>query len=271
MILLSKIIKSSSASGEQSGKTIRIREIAPFIHEKRSTANNNTTANQSAEHHFHYKEQLEIVSNKKDELARLKKELEIQKDEWHKAMNEEKNRIQEESEQLYRQTAEEGFNQGFCDGAEKAKAEYESYISEARQVVLNAKEDYCRKLAESEPVMLNFAINLAEKIISHTVRNDESAWANLIKEAVTEVREQEEVKIYVHPEWYEATLQHKKELEGIALHTRELLIFPDSSLEKMGCVIETPYGQIDASVDSQLREMKRILFEKLKEGAANEH
>ncbi|MCE7794606.1 flagellar assembly protein FliH [Salipaludibacillus sp. CUR1] len=267
---MSKIIKSSSANGGKSGKTIRIREISPFIHEKRSVANN-TTANQSAEQHFHYKEQLEIVSNEKDELERLKKELEIQKDEWHKAMHEEKNRIQEESENLYRQTAEEGFNQGYLEGAEKAKAEYESYISEARQVVLNAKEDYCRKLAESEPVMLNFAINLAEKIISHTVGNDEAAWGNFIKEAVTEVREQEEVKIYVHPEWYEATLQHKKELEGIALHTRELLIFPDSSLEKMGCVIETPYGQIDASVDSQLREMKRILFEKLKEGAANEH
>jgi flagellar assembly protein FliH len=43
----------------------------------------------------------------------------------------------------------------------------------------------------------------------------------------------------------------------------ELYIFPDDELEESSCIIESENGRMDASVDSQLQEIKVKLTELL--------
>lgn len=56
----------------------------------------------------------------------------------------------------------------------------------------------------------------------------------------------------------------------IALFPKELdfYIYPDEELSEMDCIIESANGRIDASIDSQLEEIKNKLIELLEsEGA----
>ena len=43
----------------------------------------------------------------------------------------------------------------------------------------------------------------------------------------------------------------------------DFYIYPDDELEETSCIIESENGRIDASVDSQLEEIKIKLFEML--------
>lgn len=271
MILLSKLIKSDYAKHPTSvEKTIKLRTVErPALREK--LANEQSESEGLSKSELHYNKKLRAVQSENEKVASLKQEFQVEVDEWHSEKENEKKRIAEEAELMFNQSAEQGFNQGYQDGLEQGKQECSSFIAQAQDTVAQSKKDYHNKLNESTPVMLELAFTIARKIVGDTLTKDNSAWLTLVKEAVTEIREQEEVKIYIHPSWYETTLQQKKELQGIALHTRELLIFPDDSLNENDCLIETPYGQIDASVDSQLRELKRVLVEKLKEGAGHEY
>ena len=57
----------------------------------------------------------------------------------------------------------------------------------------------------------------------------------------------------------------KPELEQI-VGTKDLIsIYVDPELKKTDCVIKHPNGQIDVSIDSQLRQVKNALFEKVME------
>lgn len=166
--------------------------------------------------------------------------------------------IQEEAKQA-------GFNEGFNQGLESGKAEYEGVIREAHDVVNLAKEDYFRTVEKAEPVILDLALAVAEKIVGDILLSDDNYWKKVIEAAIFEVKEQQEVRLYVHPDWYEKTLKHKDELENMLSQAEQLYIFPDVELTLTSCIVETPYGRIDASVDSQLAEIKKQLHEKLKE------
>ncbi|RKL68993.1 flagellar assembly protein FliH [Salipaludibacillus neizhouensis] len=272
MILLSKLIKSASTDQRVSNeKLIHLKSITPaFTHYDNGTDTNSSEMIESEGDYVHYNEQ-ELIQLEKNRLEQQKNDLEREKEDWLQEKKQQQILMDETADFKANQAAEEGYNQGYSDAIEQVKKEYSAHIKQAENTVTVAKDDYLKKIESSEPIMLDLAITIAKKVIGETLADNEKSWLELLKKAVLEVREQEEVKLYVHPKWFELTLFHKNELQEIALHSRELLIYPDEYLQENGCIIETPYGQMDVSLDSQLLEIKKSLFEKLREGNSGEY
>lgn len=243
-------------------REIKLRTIRR-VNESESATNHSVA--ERAVHHFEHvyeekqKEANELIENAKQEIY-----------EWKQQLLEQEEKLKQEAELKFQQAVAEGEKKGYEAGYEAGFQAYASEIKKAQQIIERAKEDYRQKLEESEPVMLQLAMEVAKKIIGDTLEKNEDAWIHLVKEAVKEVQGQEEIKIFVHPDWYEKTLNHQDEIKEIALHTRDVYIFPSHDVEENSCFIETPFGRLDASVDSQLKELKRALLEKLKEGERNE-
>ena len=202
------------------------------------------------------KESAEIIEAAQLEAEVVRTQLNQEEEEVRRRLSD----IQEEARQL-------GFEKGFEQGLEAGKSEYDGIIHEAREVVELSKQDYLKNVEKSEPVILELALAVAEKLIGNLLLSDEEYWKQVIKSAISEVKEQKEVRLYVHPDWYEKTLKHKDELENLLSQVKEFYIFPDAELAVTGCIVETPYGRIDASLDSQLAEVKKQLHEKLKENS----
>ncbi|SFE39035.1 flagellar assembly protein FliH [Alteribacillus iranensis] len=167
--------------------------------------------------------------------------------------------------EAYDEAQKKGFEEGFEKGRKEGQQTYEEAIEEARHVITKAKKEYEHYLSEAEPVILNLALEVARRIVETSFESSEDLWNQLVKQALEEVKENEEITIYVSPSHYEQTRQIRKELEKILGHAQELMIFPDSSLSLGSCIIETPYGKVDASLDSQFNEIKSVLMEQLKE------
>ncbi len=62
----------------------------------------------------------------------------------------------------------------------------------------------------------------------------------------------------------------KQEIEQTIGNQASLSIFPNKELAKYSCIIETPFGQIDASIDTQLTELKTKLIDLLEEDKRRE-
>ncbi len=261
MILLSKVIKSSFANTiDTEKKTIALKKILQAQADSEAASYNEekvvNETNELAE---------QELQKAIEEAEQMKKEAENEYKQFQDRMNDEMLTQQKQAEQMFKQAEESGYNEGFQQGLEEGKRQYESIIEEAKGIVTASQADYFKRLNEAEPTIIQLALKVAEKIFTETIEENDERWLTIVKAVINEVREQEDVKLYIHPTWYELVLTHKEELQLLVPNCEHLYIYPDAYLDEHGCTVETAYGKIDASVDSQLTEIKRTLLEKLKE------
>ncbi|WP_017727310.1 flagellar assembly protein FliH [Halalkalibacterium ligniniphilum] len=206
------------------------------------------------------------LAEAKEKAKAIVTEAEQQKEFIEKEMKARQERAQQEIENARKAAEEQGYQAGFSEGQIAGEASYSEQISEAKILVDLAKKDYLETIEEAEPVIIELAAALCQRIIETKLLEDEQLWDRLVKQVIQEVREHDQVNVFVHPKWYERTLQQKIELSGIIGHQEMLYVYPDATLPENGCTVETKFGRIDASLDSQLSELKQQLLEKLKEG-----
>src|SRR5699024_4681247 len=88
---------------------------------------------------------------------------------------------------------------------------------------------------------------------------DPNVMVSIVAAAIKEIKEQSIISIYVHPNHYQVMLQQKKELENVVDGDSKMAIYIDHELTEQGCRIEHPFGQVDASVETQLSQIHDIL------------
>lgn len=262
MTLLSKLIKSFTLNQTpENKKIIQVRSMLEQMHQQELFSGDEA----AAVHMVDEAAELRLTKDQKENIFQRENELLEKEAAFEMWRLEQEEFINEQSQERCQSAAEEGFNQGYQDGVNEAQKQVNGFLQQAEEIVRLSQEDYKRRVQEAEPAVLELSLHIAEKIIGVSLKEDNNAWISLVKQALNEVREQEEVKIYVHPFWYEATLKQKEELKEAAMHAAELMIYPDGQLPENGCVIDTPFGKVDATLDIQLSEMKRLLSEKLRE------
>src|SRR5699024_5131300 len=99
----------------------------------------------------------------------------------------------------------------------------------------------------------------------HEIQVDNSFIANIIGEAINELKNEAYIHIYCYPEAYELVVMQKPELEQI-VGTKDLIsIYVDPELKTTDCVIKHSIVQIVVSINLQLRLLKDALFKKVME------
>ena len=102
------------------------------------------------------------------------------------------------------------------------------------------------------------SVKIASKIIGQSLQFDDN-WKVFITEALNQVKKEEDIKVFVPPTHYEVTAELANHLSKV--FNSEITVYPDSAASDHSCVIETAYGRIDATIDSQLNELKSKLIE----------
>lgn len=259
MILLSKVIKSIFAKPNDSNKKqIQVKQISTQnlisqVEPEHELVETNTLTSQ------------DIINEAHSEAAKIHEEARNEYEQLKQRMSMELEEHQKLAEEICVNAEKNGYNEGFQQGLEEGEKQFANFIEQAKSIVNASRQDYLQKLEDSEPVIIDLAMKVANKIVSRTLSDNEQAWMSVVKDVLKEVREQELVKLYVHPNWFEKVLTYKTELQLLLPNSEDLLIYPDEILEENGCIIETKFGRIDASIDSQLTEIKYALLEKLKE------
>ncbi|WLR53200.1 flagellar assembly protein FliH [Bacillus tianshenii] len=213
----------------------------------------------------------QIIQQAHEEAQMIRQEAEQYSQEMLQQVEQERLNWETEKQQLIEQAKQEGYAAGYDQGTQDGYQQYAAIIEEARQVVGAAKLDYEKHLEDSEYTILHLGITAAEKILATKLEEDPDYYMHLVRRAIREVKEHENIQIQVHPTKYELLLTHKDEL--LALFTRptsELYIYPNDEMQEFQCLIESSFGRIDASIDSQLNEIKLKLLQVLEEENGHE-
>ncbi len=181
-------------------------------------------------------------------------------DQIRRQIEKEKRLFAEEKEKIYQQAHHEGYSKGIQLGQEKGYREVEELIQYAKSIVDEAKIEYQNCVGKSEQTILTLSLKVAEKILCSSLNENEERFLPLVKKAIDEVKNYKEVQIYVNPSRY-ALLVNKRDELLPHFHDGQLYIYPDENLSETGCIIETDGLRIDVGLDTQLREIKKKLFE----------
>jgi flagellar assembly protein FliH len=206
-----------------------------------------------------------ILKKAEIKAKNIRKQAEEEAEKVRRQIEKEREQAKKDIQQSLDQARQQGWQEGYRRGMDEGRKQYESLISEAARTVDSAKRARRERLDETEYDILELGVKIAGKIIGNVLNEDRDQWLGMVKRAISEVKEYEEIRLIVHHKWYDFMLSHQQELEALLKKSAELYIYPEATTDELACVIEFPYGQIDASVDSQLIEIKRKLTAKLEE------
>lgn len=252
MRLLSNIIKSENTNGaHRNSKTIQLSRL--FL-ERETEGAQHSDANP-----------VPILKRAEIEANNIRKQAEDEAEKMRREVEREKEQAKQEIEEALATAKQQGYDDGYEAGLAEGRQRYEAEIDEAKAVVASVKKARQERMEETEKDMLDLAVHVAGKIIGTKLSEDEDRWLDMVKQAIREVKEYEEIRLVVHHKWYDYIRDRKKELQALLKQSAELYIYPDATGDERTCIIEYPFGRIDAGIDSQLSEIKNALAAKLEE------
>ncbi|GEL75879.1 flagellar assembly protein FliH [Tenuibacillus multivorans] len=210
------------------------------------------------------RESEELFNQAKDELEQAKAEAERLIQEANNKIEKEYEALEQQSKETLEQSKAQGYQEGFQQGKEEAEQQYDVVLNEMQQLTGAIKDQYQQKLKDAEFDILQIALASAEKIIQQQLTDDSTKFLNIVKHSLEEVVDQPEVVLNINPEDYSQVHQYRQELEQLFPDKSILTIYPNKEITKFGCRIESPFGMIDSSLDSQLEQLKQHLTDLIK-------
>ena len=148
---------------------------------------------------------------------------------------------------------------GYTDGYTKGENAAQSIINEAnglKDETLSQRQEAINGL---EPQLVDLIIRICRKLISETVSVKPQVVLHLIRQGLAQSNFTGDVTLRVSKEDYDNVIENKDSLLESVEGGAELTILKDFGLGVGDCVIETPFGVIDSSLDMQFEEIKDSL------------
>ncbi|WP_217585608.1 flagellar assembly protein FliH [Lentibacillus saliphilus] len=250
-------MSNAFTNGNHKEKIIGIKKIHPKHHEREFAEDN---------------DQVDVITTKENELQQLVNRIENLKAEEQKLITQTKASVEKEraaweteKQQLMLQAKEQGYQAGYNAGEQEAMNTYHERLTKANTLIEQSRVDYHATVSKSEDAIIHLAMKTAEKIICQKLDEHPESYGDIVKSAIQELKSQTVISVYLHPDNYEHVLKQKEELSNLINPKAQLSIYVSSDLTKHNCLIEHPYGQIDVGVDTQLKQIRHALQEKVME------
>jgi flagellar biosynthesis/type III secretory pathway protein FliH len=167
---------------------------------------------------------------------------------------------QSEAQRIYENARESGNQQG----REEAKQDILPSIvafGHAGQMLIVFEEQMVTRYA---PQIAGFALDIAEKVIGHAVAENPEIVASVLERAKREVAEAKQMRIWLHPADHKILAETRPELIKIGSETgRTIEVVASEDVTRGGCRLETEMGLVDATLPTQIDEIRRQLLDEL--------
>ncbi|MGI6296147.1 MAG: FliH/SctL family protein [Armatimonadota bacterium] len=151
----------------------------------------------------------------------------------------------------------DGFEAGAKDAAQKA----ESLIEQLLQAIDDQNVERSNLVHSIEEQALMLCVDVAEKVIRHEVRTDPRIIARVLKMCLRRLKHRGEVNVRTNPSEVEHLRGMRDELLSTAESLRELNVIEDRRITAGGCIVESPSGDFDARIETQIEQIRRKLMD----------
>lgn len=166
----------------------------------------------------------------------------------------------EQLEQAAREARAQGYAEGQAAGRAQASEELKPVLDRLAQslAAMAALAPRIRKDAEGDLVKLSLAI--ARRVLHRELTLDPESIKGVVKVALEKLHAREICRVRMHPQ-QESIIREMLNRMGAPPSTE---LVPDGALQLGDVVFETPHGALDASIESQLKEIERGLVDRLR-------
>ncbi len=182
----------------------------------------------------------EIISNAKAEAK--------------KVFDETMAKVEEEREIVLEQAKKNGFEEGY----NQALSQCEDIIQEAGRLKQQALEESRIYLNSIQDEVVTVILDVARKVVGFEVSFNKEDILYIVREALESCMHKNHIVLRVSGDDYDYIVKSRDKLMAMVQGIGELEIKTDHSLETGSCLLETPYGSIDGSVNTRLDEIEKV-------------
>ena len=158
------------------------------------------------------------------------------------------------------QQVKEAYSKGFADGVAKQKKEAVHAV-EALAAMTKALPSIKKDILEKgEEQIVKLSIAIAEKILQTEVTTRKDAVIGVLKTALRNVSDTDGMKVRLHPHDFRYMMEVKKDFLQSFDGMRNITFEEDGAIKRGGAVIETAFGEVDARLENQLKEIKTAML-----------
>ena len=156
--------------------------------------------------------------------------------------------------------------QSRLNGAAQAREEAKVEVLPAAVAFANAGQALIvfeqQMIARYTSEMVRLALEITEKIVHRAVAAEPEIVAAVLQRAREEVIEARRICIRLNPKDYELLAEIRPDLLTLGHEAGRMVeVLPDEDLTRGGCRLETEIGMIDATLPTQIAEVRRQLLD----------
>jgi len=168
---------------------------------------------------------------------------------------------QEKIALLEREAYEKGFSQGEKDGLELGDKKAIKVVESIEKLLVEIDSMKKEIIEQSEGQILELIFAIAKKIVHHQAGSDEKTVRGTIINALLLATEKSKVILRVNPDNIDYIEKLKPEILTRFKELKSMMVTSDPSVTRGGCLLETPYGDVDAGIETQLEKICQCLDE----------
>jgi len=171
------------------------------------------------------------------------------------------NQLSFERDRALEEAKEVGYNQGYSDGHDEGRAIAAATLRDAEEILTRTTREREEALANFEPRIVNLIVGIVENLGLANVRMNPAVVLNLVKRGLSEASFTGDIILRVSKDDFDFVVENKEEIMAHVKGGANLEIVADHSLSQADCLIETPFGVVDSSLNMQLDELKQDLLQ----------
>jgi len=161
-------------------------------------------------------------------------------------------KIEQQMQREKEASAKNGYDEGYRKGLETGHREAQEVVNNFAGLIKDATNQREVLYEEARGKILELVVLIAHKVTCEAARIDPDVTAAIINNTIDKLVDKTHIKVKVHPDHLPIIERQIDRFKGDSTIVKEIIIEPDRRVRHGGCFIETPTGDIDARVESQL-------------------
>ena len=175
-----------------------------------------------------------------------------------------------QAEKTARQIEKDTQEKGYSEGKQEGEAEGERLKQEAAAVLEDAKARREEIIGSIERDVVELIAKLLDKLLANTIEINPDIVAKLVRAQLGNMNATGDVTVRVSPDDYEEVQSRRDEISAAVDTSVNIEIAKDVTFKKSECILETPLGSVDISLESSYRMLKENLTYLFKMGELHE-
>jgi len=166
-----------------------------------------------------------------------------------------------QSQNIIDENTKKGYDDGYEKGYQEGNQEAERLVSRIHKIVSEIVNKRTEIIEGTEYQVISLVMLIVKKVIKVITEHQKTVIINNVVEALKKVKNTKRIILRVNIDDLEMTTKHKAQFVDLIEGLEEIQLVEDTTVDKGGCIVQTDFGEIDARITLQLKEIEDKILE----------